>query len=181
MDTKARRVTLPSGRHCIMSDTVGFISDLPHQLVNAFRATLEEVLQADVLLHVLDAANPAVEDQHATVLGVLQQLGLGRQALQGKVVEVWNKVDLLQQTQGAGVATKLASLPPEALQHAGQPPDTELDLASSQGDSAMLQPVPHTRLAPADAVPISVVQGQGLQELLQRLDAKLAAMQQSDS
>ena len=162
-----------------MSDTVGFISDLPHQLVNAFRATLEEVLQADVLLHVLDAANPAVEDQHATVLGVLQQLGLGKQALQGKIVEVWNKVDLLQQTQGRVVATKLASLPADALQHPGHSPDTE-ELASNKGDS-VLQPVPHTRLSPADAVPTSVVQGLGLQELLQRLDTKLAAMQHSES
>ena len=94
LDPTMRGVTLPSRRKIILSDTVGFISDLPTQLVAAFRATLEEVLEADVLLHVRDISHPDTEAQKADVAAVLSELGVASEA-QENMIEVWNKVDLL--------------------------------------------------------------------------------------
>jgi GTP-binding protein HflX len=94
LDPTLRRVDLPSGRPIILSDTVGFISDLPTHLVAAFRATLEEVAEADVILHVRDIAHPESEAQKTDVETVLTDLGLGER-LEGDVIEVWNKIDLL--------------------------------------------------------------------------------------
>lgn len=94
LDPTMRAIRLPSGRRAIMSDTVGFVSDLPHELVAAFRATLEEVLEADLILHVCNAAHADREAQHADVETVLRELGLGT-VLDRGVVEVLNKIDLL--------------------------------------------------------------------------------------
>ncbi|NBE08601.1 GTPase HflX [Rhodobacter sp. CCP-1] len=91
LDPTMRGVTLPSGRKVILSDTVGFISDLPTQLVAAFRATLEEVLEADLILHVRDIAHPETGEQAADVADILQSLGVGPVTPQ---FEVWNKLDL---------------------------------------------------------------------------------------
>jgi GTP-binding protein HflX len=77
---------------------VGFISDLPTQLVAAFRATLEEVLEADVLLHVRDISHPDSDAQKEDVLGVLSELGVAPEA-QETMIEVWNKIDLLPDAQ----------------------------------------------------------------------------------
>ncbi|MGF1610535.1 MAG: GTPase HflX [Kiloniellales bacterium] len=95
LDPTMRKVELDGGREIILSDTVGFISDLPHDLVAAFRATLEEVTQADLVLHVRDVAHPDSEAQCADVLSVLRELGLGSKIDQGLMVEVLNKIDLL--------------------------------------------------------------------------------------
>lgn len=92
LDPTLRQVALPGGRPAMLSDTVGFISDLPHELVEAFRATLEEVQEADVVLHVRDVANPDSEAQAADVRQVLDQLDIGEDR---KLIEVWNKLDLL--------------------------------------------------------------------------------------
>ncbi|ONK60197.1 uncharacterized protein A4U43_C08F15420 [Asparagus officinalis] len=100
VDPRLRRVILPSGRKVLLSDTVGFISDLPIQLVEAFRATLEEVVEADLLVHVLDASAPDMEEQRATVLEVLQQIGVSKEKIQN-MIEVWNKIDLLDKKMGA--------------------------------------------------------------------------------
>jgi GTP-binding protein HflX len=89
-----RAVTLPSRRKIIISDTVGFISDLPTQLVAAFRATLEEVLEANVLLHVRDISHPDTDAQKKDVGAVLGELGVAIEA-QDAMIEVWNKIDLL--------------------------------------------------------------------------------------
>ena len=94
LDPTMRRLALPGGRPAILSDTVGFISDLPHELVEAFRATLEEVKEADVILHVRDIASPDTEAEAADVRRVLDELGAGEAAGQ-RVLEVWNKLDLL--------------------------------------------------------------------------------------
>ena len=94
LDPTMRQITLPSGRTAILSDTVGFISDLPTQLVAAFRATLEEVLEADLIVHVRDIANTETQIQKTEVLGVLKDLGVERERIDG-MVEVLNKVDLL--------------------------------------------------------------------------------------
>ena len=95
LDPTMRRIKLPSGREVILSDTVGFISDLPHELIMSFRATLEEVLEADLVVHVRDIANPNSGEQKKDVLGVLSNLGLEEIEQQDKYVEILNKIDLL--------------------------------------------------------------------------------------
>jgi GTP-binding protein HflX len=94
LDPTMRGLKLPSGRSIILSDTVGFIADLPTQLVAAFRATLEEVLEADIILHVRDAAHDESDAQKADVLKVLHELGVVEN--ERKLVEVLNKIDLLE-------------------------------------------------------------------------------------
>ncbi|WP_226341013.1 GTPase HflX [Gemmobacter serpentinus] len=100
LDPTMRGVTLPSGRKVILSDTVGFISDLPTQLVAAFRATLEEVLEADLVLHVRDIAHPESAEQAADVNDILQSLGLKSETPK---FEIWNKLDLVDATTHEGL------------------------------------------------------------------------------
>ncbi|WP_393977463.1 GTPase HflX [Xanthobacter nonsaccharivorans] len=112
LDPTLRAVALPHGTRIILSDTVGFISELPTQLVAAFRATLEEVLEADVILHVRDISHPDTEAQAADVADVLTDLGVDPQP-GGRVVEVWNKIDRLspeEREQVANQVQRLASL-----------------------------------------------------------------------
>ena len=92
LDPTMRAVELPSGRNVIMSDTVGFISDLPTELVAAFRATLEEVLGADLILHVRDISHAETDQQAQNVRTILETLGVAQDA---KTIEVWNKIDNL--------------------------------------------------------------------------------------
>src|SRR3954447_9548829 len=94
LDPAMRSIALPSGSKVIVSDTVGFISDLPTHLVAAFRATLEEVQSADIILHVRDIAHPDTEAQKADVEGILRDLGIDPET-DPRVVEVLNKIDLL--------------------------------------------------------------------------------------
>ncbi len=94
LDPTMRAVKLPSGRDIILSDTVGFISNLPTELVAAFRATLEEVLDADLILHVRDIVHPESEEQAKDVLDILDNLGIAEDAQQS-IVEVWNKIDAI--------------------------------------------------------------------------------------
>ncbi|XP_058188001.1 GTP-binding protein At3g49725, chloroplastic [Rhododendron vialii] len=96
VDPKLRSVVLPSGRKVLVSDTVGFISDLPVQLVEAFHATLEEVVEADLLVHVLDSSAPNIDEHRETVLQVLKQIGVSEEKLQN-MIEVWNKIDLQEE------------------------------------------------------------------------------------
>jgi GTP-binding protein HflX len=93
LDPTMREVKLPSGRRIVLSDTVGFISHLPTALVAAFRATLEEVVEADLVLHVRDISHPETEAQRADVARVLADLGIDTQAAEASVLEVWNKID----------------------------------------------------------------------------------------
>ncbi|MCL4768653.1 MAG: GTPase HflX [Hyphomicrobiaceae bacterium] len=101
LDPTMRELKLDSGRRVILSDTVGFISDLPTSLVAAFRATLEEVVEADLILHVRDISHPESQAQRADVESVLADLGIEVERSDGLILEVWNKIDLL---------------PPEALE-----------------------------------------------------------------
>jgi GTP-binding protein HflX len=121
LDTTVRKIALPHGREVMVSDTVGFVADLPHDLVAAFRATLEEVTDADIILHVRDIANPDHAAQAQDVLTVLDELGVSSETT--PVLEVWNKVDLLEdpvlQLAAAHPAGRvLASMPVSA--HTGQ-------------------------------------------------------------
>jgi GTP-binding protein HflX len=98
LDPTMRGLRLPSGRRVILSDTVGFISELPHELVEAFRATLEEVSEADIILHVRDAAHPDSAAQQADVLGVLAEMerdGTLDVDWRSRMIEVMNKADLM--------------------------------------------------------------------------------------
>lgn len=94
LDPTMRVIALPHGRPIILSDTVGFISDLPTSLIAAFRATLEEVLSADVILHVRDVSHAETEAQAADVNRVLDELGID-EVRRSQIIEVWNKLDLL--------------------------------------------------------------------------------------
>jgi GTP-binding protein HflX len=98
LDPTSRAVNLPSGQRVVMTDTVGFINKLPHDLVDAFRATLEEVLRADLLVEVVDAADPDFVAQQAAVQAVLDELGAGTKPR----ITVFNKIDLLDADLRAG-------------------------------------------------------------------------------
>ncbi len=95
LDPTIRAVRLPRGSKAVLSDTVGFISELPTTLIAAFRATLEEVLQADLILHVRDIADEASASQRADVNTVLADLGVDAETETDRLLEVWNKADLL--------------------------------------------------------------------------------------
>ena len=96
LDPTLRRMKLPHGRTVILSDTVGFISDLPTHLVAAFRATLEEVLEADLILHVRDLSDDDNQAQSADVMRILADLGIGEAEGAERILEVWNKIDRLE-------------------------------------------------------------------------------------
>ena len=126
LDPKLRQLTLPSRRKVLLSDTVGFLRHLPHALVTSFRATLEEVERAELLVHVRDAASPTLDEQKAQVEIVLEELGVGDKP----TLQVLNKIDLLPQEERAFV--------------------------------------------PGD-ISVSALTGEGLQDLLERIDAALTA------
>ena len=120
LDPTMRGLRLPSGRRVILSDTVGFISELPHELVDAFRATLEEVAEADLILHVRDAAHPDTTSQRADVIGVLSEMerdGTLDENWRGRVIEVLNKADLMGGV--AAVSTRGGSVAVSAITQEG--------------------------------------------------------------
>lgn len=110
LDPTMRAIDLPGGRRVILSDTVGFISDLPHQLVAAFRATLEEVLDADLILHVRDISHHESENQAENVRSILGELGLDQEARDG-MIEIWNKTDALESDQAEALRQIAARTP----------------------------------------------------------------------
>jgi len=111
LDPSSRRLRFPREREVIITDTVGFIRDLPEDLMEAFAATLEELHDADLLLHVVDASSPRMEDQIKTVEGILRELELDRIP----VVLVLNKTDRLDPVQAAGLSKSLKGVPVSAL------------------------------------------------------------------
>ncbi|MBL8660874.1 MAG: GTPase HflX [Rhodospirillales bacterium] len=107
LDPTMRALPMPSHRTVILSDTVGFISDLPHELVEAFRATLEEVNEADAVVHVRDIAHPDTAEQKEDVHAVLHSMGLA-DALEGSLIEVLNKADLLSEDEREVIANRIS-------------------------------------------------------------------------
>ena len=99
LDPTIRNLRLPGGTKAVLSDTVGFISDLPTTLIAAFRATLEEVQEANLILHVRDIADAATGSQREDVNAVLDELGIDADEAPGRVLEVWNKADLLEEAE----------------------------------------------------------------------------------
>ena len=118
LDPTMRAITLASGREVVLADTVGFISQLPTELVEAFKSTLEEVVQADLLLHVHDAASPLVAEEAGDVRDVLAELGLDEEAQDARLLSVLNKADLLVDRNAKGDAAQddiLQNLVPDAV------------------------------------------------------------------
>ncbi len=111
LDPTLRRMKLPQGRTVILSDTVGFISDLPTHLVAAFRATLEEVLEADLILHVRDMSDQDNAAQAGDVMRILTDLGIEGQEAEDRILEVWNKIDRLEPEAHEAIADKAAAMP----------------------------------------------------------------------
>jgi GTP-binding protein HflX len=111
LDPKLRQMTLPSRRKILLSDTVGFLRNLPHALVTSFRATLEEVERAELLLHVRDAASPTLEEQRLQVEAVLDELGVSHKP----TLQVLNKMDLLP----PGTAIEPGAIPVSGLKAEG--------------------------------------------------------------
>ncbi|MBR2273963.1 MAG: GTPase HflX [Alphaproteobacteria bacterium] len=103
LDPTMRKLKLGHNMEIILSDTVGFISQLPHELIMAFRATLEEVLVADVILHVIDVSNPRYKEQKKDVIKVLHELGLEKIEHTSRYIEVCNKVDVLEEKVLKGI------------------------------------------------------------------------------
>jgi len=136
LDPTMRNLSLPSGRKIILSDTVGFISELPTTLIASFRATLEEVLAADIILHVRDVSHGETEAQSNDVRIVLEELGVDEQR-RGQIIEVWNKADLLD----------------------------PLDFATRETQV----------LRRDDCVLVSSLDGQGIEELLEKIEKRLTA------
>ncbi|WP_420797962.1 GTPase HflX [Hyphococcus flavus] len=158
LDPTMRAIDLPSGVRAILSDTVGFISDLPTQLVAAFRATLEEVLEADVIVHVRDISHPDTEAQKADVLAVLRALGIEEND-ERPVIEALNKIDLLDDDdrQDLLAITRLKS---EA--DAGEPVRIPMSAETGEGVSALF-----------DAIEAALTEAH--QEMVVRLSAPFGA------
>lgn len=175
LDPTMRAIRLPSGRAAILSDTVGFISDLPTQLVEAFRATLEEVAAADIILHVRDIAHPDSAAQRADVLEVLTEMAAGDNpsidaAWPERVVEVLNKEDLLggdpEAVETARRAATHGAIAVSALTGEGLDDlRTTLDAKLSAGMVTL-----ETALPPADGARIAWLYEHG--EVLDRRDAE---------
>ncbi|MDT8343264.1 MAG: GTPase HflX [Thermohalobaculum sp.] len=134
LDPTMRQLTLPSGRLAILSDTVGFISNLPTQLVAAFRATLEEVLEADLIVHVRDISHPQTQAQADEVMAVLEDLGVDA-ARRETIVAAFNKIDRLDAEAAAAIRAQTGR--------------------------------------EVDAVAISAVTGEGCDDLLREIEARL--------
>ena len=135
LDPTMRSVRLPGVDKAILSDTVGFISDLPTQLVAAFRATLEEVTAADVIVHVRDIASPESKAQRGEVLQVLEELGLLQEGGAAKVpiIEVWNKWDLLDQDRASKLQDIIDARSDEII--------VPMSALTGQGSSGLLERV----------------------------------------
>jgi GTP-binding protein HflX len=151
LDPTMRQMALPSGKNIILSDTVGFISDLPTHLVEAFRATLEEVENADVILHVRDISHPDTRAQKEDVDGVLESLGIQRGDT--RLIEVLNKIDLLPEDERASTLQQSRRMGRESIAAWG-----------FQGLEANVK---------SGSAAISAMTGEGLPELLHLLDERL--------
>lgn len=111
LDPTMRAIALEGNERAILSDTVGFISALPTSLIAAFRATLEEVTQAEIILHVRDIAHPETEEQRADVMHVLAELGIEGETTGHRLIEVWNKIDVLSEEERTRLQARSARTP----------------------------------------------------------------------
>ncbi|MBM3524145.1 MAG: GTPase HflX [Alphaproteobacteria bacterium] len=168
LDPTMRALALPSGRRIILSDTVGFISDLPVDLVAAFRATLEEVIGADLILHVRDVANPDSEAQREDVNRILRDLELGRRFDEGRVIEVLNKTDLLDPERRAVIENRAERDPILVPVSAWAGEGLDRLLAAIDGRLASEQTLRTIELAPSDGASLAWLYRHG--RVLDRVD-----------
>jgi len=164
LDPTTRRLTLPGGRQATLSDTVGFVGKLPHELVEAFHSTLEEVARASLVLHVADASSPEVVGQVEAVRDVLGQIGAGR------VPEVLalNKVDLLSEVERARVARRF-------------PGAVRISALTGEGLDALVERVAEE--IPRPPVEVTVLVPYGREDLTARLhrDAEVLASEPAEA
>jgi GTPase len=169
LDPTMRQLRLPSGANAILSDTVGFITDLPTTLVAAFRATLEEVLSADLILHVRDISHPDAEAQKRDVETVLDELGIDAGDRAARLAEVWNKIDLVP-------AERLGELQAEAERAPGA---SLVSAAAGAGMEELLRTVDRRLAANRDVVELDLDYGSS-GELLAWLHRRGEVLEQSD-
>lgn len=149
LDPSMRKIKLPSGKEIILSDTVGFISDLPHELVMSFRATLEEVLSADLVVHIRDAAIETSKEQKRDVLSVLESLGFKDFENSPQYVEVLNKIDLLETAKKEEFVAKL------------KPDMIALSALTGEGKETLLQIIEDRLSADFDLITLKVAAADG--------------------
>ncbi|MFD1703949.1 GTPase HflX [Methylopila henanensis] len=164
LDPTLRSITLPHGAHAILSDTVGFISELPTQLVAAFRATLEEVIEADVILHVRDISHEDAEAQGADVAAVLKELEIDP-ADSARVIEVWNKIDRLAPEARETLAATAARRDPDAR-------PVPVSALTGEGEDVLLAAVERRLSAKRETVEVRVApeDGAGVNWLFRHCD-----------
>jgi len=168
LDPTMRALQLPSGQRVILSDTVGFISDIPLDLVAAFRATLEEVVGADLVLHVRDIANPDSDSQRDDVNAVLRELGLGTLLDAGQVIEVLNKIDLLPAEARATIENQVQRDPGLVPVSAWSGEGVPMLLAAIEARLVAGRRVTELEIAPADGAALAWLYRHG--EVLDRQD-----------
>ncbi|MDP6788284.1 MAG: GTPase HflX [Rhodospirillales bacterium] len=151
LDPTMRGLGLPSGRKAILSDTVGFVSELPHELIAAFRATLEEVCEADVIVHVRDAHHVDSEVQKEDVHRVLRELDLA-DALAVGLIEVFNKIDLLSEHERMAVAKRAER---------ANVPMVPVSALSGDGCAELLAVLDHRLSASASIVDVTIAPDEG--------------------
>jgi GTPase len=154
LDTLIRRIQLGRSFSILISDTVGFIRKLPHQLVSAFRATLEEVVEADLILHVIDVSDPAYEEKREVVLKVLEEIGAGNHPM----LTVYNKIDLVQDLRPSPGAS--ARWPSRVPLPEGEAPSP---FGKRQSEAVS-----------SDGVFVSATTGEGLHELVEKISQEVS-------
>jgi len=168
LDPTARLVRLPSGRAVILSDTVGFISDLPTELIAAFRATLEAVTEADLLVHVRDIAHDDSQAQKQDVEGVLAQLAQQGGGKTPPVLEAWNKIDLLNDAARTARMERA-----QAMEKGGHTPalaPVAISAATGEGMEALLAAIDRAAFAATRIITLTLDPGDG------RTRARIAAL-----
>ena len=175
LDPTLRGLRLPHGARVMLSDTVGFISDLPTTLVSAFRATLEEVISADIVLHVRDISHEDTQAQSADVEAILSDLGIQPED-RDRIVEVWNKIDLLDEGR------REALLDAVSLRSPAERPYV-VSALTGQGTATLLDGI-ETKLARGRSrfrVPVGPTDGQGLHWLYENSEVLSRAAESDGS
>ena len=178
LDPTMRAIDLPSGVRVILSDTVGFISDLPTQLVAAFRATLEEVLEADIIVHVRDASHDDTDAQRDDVYAVLAELGVDAED-DRPVIEVLNKIDLLDAEECETVCTVAAASQCGETGNIERPTRIAVSAATGEGVDELLDLIEDTLTAAHETIHIALGVGDGAARAW--LHARAEVMEELDS
>ncbi len=151
LDTTHRILALPNGKPAVLSDTVGFIADLPTDLISAFRATLEEVKESDILLHVRDISDPLTDQRRDDVLNVLDQIQAGPEHGQ-VIIEVWNKVDRLSGESRAAVEMRAAT----SLESDKEPDAHLISCETGEGIEALREAIEAALTAKDDIIKVAI-------------------------